>query len=133
VDQRTSETTKSNKFGPTQTISTQQIDLEDDGTYESAVLFINEESLGKSPQITVQFGENLKAIAVLDSGSEINLISQELFDKLMECKENLLTLPVQGVHLVTAFGRRSEKIKLQVLLEFHIDSDVFEAVFLISP
>jgi hypothetical protein len=34
---------------------------------------------------------------------------------------------------VTAFGRRSERIRLQVLLEFHIGQDVFKAVFLISP
>jgi hypothetical protein len=68
-------------------------------------------------------------MAILDSGSEINLISQEVFDKLSECTNDLLTLPVQGIHLVTASAKRSQKIKSQVLLEFYIGQDLFEAVF----
>jgi hypothetical protein len=89
--------------------------------------------LSRSPQITIKFEKDLKAVAVIDSGSEVNLISQEVFQKLSELRSNLLTLPVQGVNLITAFGRRSKKIKLQVLLEFHVGEDLFEAVFFISP
>jgi hypothetical protein len=37
------------------------------------------------------------------------------------------------VVLVTAFGKRSTKIKKQVLLEFLIGKDKFEGVFMVSP
>jgi hypothetical protein len=86
---------------------------------ETVVLFINEENLSKSPQVTFKFEENLRAIAILDSGSEVNLISQEVFDELSKFRNDLLILPVQGVNLVTAFGKRSKKIKLQAL-EFNV-------------
>jgi PHD/YefM family antitoxin component YafN of YafNO toxin-antitoxin module len=130
---RTSEIPKPIKTGPYSQEKAQQIHIEDEGMCETAVLFINEESLSKSPQITIKFEEKFEATAILDSGSEVNIISLETFNKLSELRTDLLTLPVQGVHLVTAFGRRSEKIKLQVLLEFCIECDVFEAVFFISP
>jgi hypothetical protein len=99
--------------------------MEDDTTYENLVLFIHEENLSRSPQVTIQFEENLNAVAIIYSGSEVNLISQEAFQKLSEVRNNLLTLPVQGVNLVTAFGKRSNKIKLQVLLEFNVGQDLF--------
>jgi hypothetical protein len=42
-------------------------------------------------------------------------------------------LPVEGVVLVTAFGRRSKRIRRQALLEFEIGQDVFETILLVSP
>jgi hypothetical protein len=43
------------------------------------------------------------------------------------------TLPVQGVVLVTAFGRRSKRIRRQALIEFSIGRDVFETIVLVAP
>jgi hypothetical protein len=45
----------------------------------------------------------------------------------------MLTLPVQGINLVTAFGKKSKSIKLQLLMEFTIGGEEFEAVFLVAP
>jgi hypothetical protein len=38
--------------------------------------------------VTVQFEENLKAVAIIDSGSEVNLISEEVFQKLSEFRSD---------------------------------------------
>jgi hypothetical protein len=38
------------------------------------ILFINESSLGKSPQVQIKITENFKINVILDSGSKINLI-----------------------------------------------------------
>jgi hypothetical protein len=97
------------------------------------VLFINEENLSKSPQIKIAFQNHEVAVAILDLGSEVNLISQESFDKLNEAGIEVLTLPVQGINLVTAFGKRSKKVRLQALLGFSIGNEPFEAVFLVAP
>jgi hypothetical protein len=43
------------------------------------------------------------------------------------------TLPLDNVALVTAFGRRTKRIKRQALIEFFVGEDKFETIFLISP
>jgi hypothetical protein len=43
------------------------------------------------------------------------------------------TLPVEGVVLITAFGKKSNKIRKQALVEFSLGEDEFETHFLISP
>jgi hypothetical protein len=121
------------KIGPPTNMTNNQEDTEEDELIEPTVFFINEETLSKSPQITVSFDKELAAPALLDSGSEVNIISKEIFDKLNEIRDDVLTLHVQGINLVTAFGKRSKKVKLQTMSEFHIGSDRFEAVFLVSP
>jgi hypothetical protein len=70
--------------------------------------------------------------AILDSGSEVNLLAQRAYDKLIKSGVDLPTLPVQGVVLVTAFGKRSDRIRNQTLVSFTIGEDLFEGVFLIS-
>jgi hypothetical protein len=89
--------------------------------------------LNRSPQISIKFKNHEVAVAILDSGSEVNLISQESFEKLKEARIEVLTLTVQGINLVTAFGKRSKKVRLQALLEFSIGNEPFEAVFLVAP
>jgi hypothetical protein len=43
------------------------------------VFFINETILGQRPQIEIMVTDKLMIKAILDSGSEVNLISQEIF------------------------------------------------------
>jgi hypothetical protein len=41
-------------------------------------------------------------------------------------------LPVENVVLVTAFGKRSKRIRHQALIDFSVGSDAFESVFMVS-
>lgn len=59
---------------------------------DQIVLFINEENVSKSPQIAIKFENKEIAIAMLDSGSEVNLISQDKFDQLKKAGIEVLTL-----------------------------------------
>jgi hypothetical protein len=111
----------------------QKLDNREDNESEQFILFINEEIVSKSPQIQIQFENKESAIALLDSGSEVNLISQNKFNQLESSGIALLTLPVQGINLITAFGKKSKCVKLQLLTEFSIDEEKFEAVFLVAP
>jgi hypothetical protein len=60
------------------------------------------------------------------------LISENALKVLSDTGQKLLILPVENVWLVTVFGKRSRKIKSQTLLEFQLEEDEFEGVFMIS-
>jgi hypothetical protein len=75
-------------------------------------LFINDANISKSPQIAIKFEDKEVPVAMLDFGSEVNLISQDKFDQLKKAGIEVLTLPVQEINLVTAFGRKSKSIKI---------------------
>jgi hypothetical protein len=68
-----------------------------------------------------------------DSGSEVNLLSECVYDRLVKSGVEVPVLPLENVVLVTAFGRRSRKIRSQALIEFTIGRGIFEGVFMISP
>jgi predicted aspartyl protease len=77
-------------------------------------------------------GNEVVFTAILDSGSEVNLISQEIYEKLTKASTDIPVLPVENIVLVTAFGRRSNRIRIQAYVEFTIGADRFEQVFLVS-
>jgi hypothetical protein len=60
-------------------------------------------------------------------------LTESVYDSLVKAGVEVLTLPLQNVVLVTAFGRRSKKIKTQALVAFDIGKDSFESVFMVSP
>ena len=101
-------------------------------TTGNVVLFINEANLANSPQVEIKAKE-CRFTAILDSGSEVNLLSERAYEKLNGTGLTIPTLPVEGVVLVTAFGKRSKRIRRQALVEFSIGQDVFETIFLVSP
>jgi hypothetical protein len=91
------------------------------------VFFINEDNLSKCPQVEIVFSNGTSIRAILDSGSEVNLLSEKVYDRLVKSGVEVPVLPLENVVLVTAFGRRSRKIRSQALV------DIFEGVFMISP
>jgi hypothetical protein len=60
-------------------------------------------------------------------------LTEKLYDQLVEAGVSVPTLPLDNVALVTAFGRRTKRIKRQALIEFFVGEDKFETIFLISP
>jgi hypothetical protein len=71
--------------------------------------------------------------SILDSGSEVNLLSGSNYEKLIKAGIKAPELPLENVVLVTAFGKRSQRIRRQALIEFTIGNDLFEGVFMITP
>jgi hypothetical protein len=76
-----------------------------------------------------EYGVDIHFGAIIDTGSEVNLISEKAFKLLSDTGEELLILPVENVRLVTAFGKRSKKIKNQTLLRFKLKDYEFEGVY----
>jgi hypothetical protein len=109
------------------------IDKEDLKKSETIVLFINEENLSKTPHIDMSLINNMKSRAILDSGSEVNLLAQSTYGKLIDSGADIRTLPLENVILVTAFGKRSNRVKKQAMIEFITGRDLLEVNFFISP
>jgi hypothetical protein len=47
-------------------------------------------------------------------------LTEKLYDQLVEARVSVPTLPLDNVALVTAFGRRTKRIKRQALIEFFV-------------
>jgi hypothetical protein len=118
---------------PTQS-SHNETNVESAGESESdqIVFFIHDEHASKCPEVEIRFKNDITLRSITDSGSEVNIISMKAFE-LIQTKKDIPTLPVENVRLVTASGRRSNKIKTQALIEFTLGEDEFESIFLISP
>jgi hypothetical protein len=115
-------------------VSDSEIDLNEGNSQEAVdciVFFINETALGQSPQVEIVTNK-ISINAIIDSGSEVNLISEEIYGKLIKAGAQIPVLPVENVVLVTAFGKKSKRIRQQVLIEFTMEDDFFECIFLIS-
>jgi hypothetical protein len=97
------------------------------------VYYINEGKSPRCPEIQIKIAKNIYINAIIDSGSEISLLAERVYDKLINGGASIPILPVENVILVTAFGKRTRKIKSQVLMEFAMGDDQFEVVFLLSP
>jgi hypothetical protein len=78
----------------------------------------------------IQVADKFDVNAILDSGSEVNLLAASVYEKIIKSGIELPILPVQGVVLVTAFGKKSKRIRYQTLIDFVIGEDPFESVFL---
>jgi hypothetical protein len=102
------------------------------GFTDCEVLFINESKLGYSPQMEIKISNKFVVNAILDSGSEVNLLSEVIYEELSKSGLGVPVLPVENVVLVTAFGRKSKRIRQQVLIDFTVGQDSFESVFMIS-
>jgi hypothetical protein len=102
-----------------------------DNKAEVTTYFINDENMKNCPHIDIKIG-NGNVTGVIDTGSEINLITEDLHTHLLLQGLEMLELKLQSTVLVTAFGSRSWRIKKQVYIPFFIGDDCFEHVFLIS-
>jgi hypothetical protein len=67
--------------------------------------------------------------AILDTGSEINLLAGSVYEKLIKLWADVPTLPLENATLVTAFGKKSNRSKKQTMIEYAIGSDLFESNF----
>jgi hypothetical protein len=60
-------------------------------------------------------------------------LSESIYEQLLKVGVEVPELPLENVVLVTAFGKRSKRIRRQALIEFTIGNDLFEGVFMITP
>jgi hypothetical protein len=80
---------------------------------------------GEHLEHLLQAVEKGKVTAVLDSGSQVCILSERVYESLISTGLQILTSPLENVALITAFGNRKRGIKFQAYLEFCIGEDRF--------
>jgi hypothetical protein len=95
-------------------------------------LFIAEDKLQECPRILVRIG-GVMTSAILDSGCELTLVSEELYNKIRQQGNQYLDLPAQHLTLLSAFNDKSRRIKRQAMLPIEIGTMTIDHVTLICP
>ena len=72
-------------------------------------------------------------LAVIDMGSQISLLSEELYYKSKSEGVKSLELGEQNAVLISAFGNKSKRIRMQAMMPVDIDGMMMDHIFLISP
>ncbi|XP_064215678.1 retrovirus-related Pol polyprotein from transposon 297 [Tribolium castaneum] len=83
------------------------------------------------PEIKIQISQQQSVTALLDTGSEVSCISEEVWSKLIETGNKPPTLPVTSIHLRGAIGQRSCQVVIQCYLEIKIDEHLYPVVTLV--
>jgi hypothetical protein len=81
----------------------------------------------------VLFRDGTQFSAILDSGSEVNPLSESIYEQLLKAGVEVPELPLENVVLVTAVGKRPNRIRRRALIEFTVGNDLFEGLFMITP
>ena len=75
---------------------------------------------------------NTPYLALIDTGSQINCISEELYENFA-CKHNITQLPTTGVSFRGAVGQSTHKIKRRVLIKLCIEKMLFDFECFVVP
>jgi isopentenyl phosphate kinase len=94
--------------------------------------YVNEEKLNSCPRVPICIG-NQHIPAVIDTGRQVSLLTEELYHKLRSEGVEALELCVQNAVLVSAFGNKTRRIRAQAMLPIRIGDIVADHIFLISP
>jgi hypothetical protein len=95
-------------------------------------LFIAEDKLQECPKVKVTIG-NEEITAILDTGCELCLMSQDLYKKLRNNGMRNLELPVRNMKLVSVFNDRARKVNIQAMLTLKFGEERVDQIFLIAP
>ena len=68
---------------------------------------------------------------LIDTGSEVSVISEHILNELKETNKNIPSLPVSGVTIVGITGVRSKRVTKQVQLNMIINGGEYEKTFLV--
>jgi hypothetical protein len=93
----------------------------------SYMLHIDKSRRHECPKLKIVIGgEDISAL--LDTGCEMSILNEQLYNKVRLLGVNCLQLPTQHLNLVSAFNDRSKSIKKQARLEIQVgDSTVDRA------
>jgi predicted aspartyl protease len=98
----------------------------------SYTLYIAESGRHDCPRLNIRIGDE-EIAALLDTGCEMSIINEQLYNSLRLRGLECLELPTQHINLVSAFNERSRRIKKQALLAVMIAGYRVDQVVLLSP
>jgi hypothetical protein len=98
----------------------------------SYTLFISEDKRHECPRIQIRILDQ-EINALIDTGCEISIMNEHIYKGFRHEGLKCLELPAQNINLVSAFSRKSNRIKKQALLYFKIGNVTVNQIVLLSP
>ena len=102
---------------------------EDEAKY---TFYIAEEKLHEFPRILVRIGGE-EVSAILDTGCELTLRNEDLYERIKQRGNKYLELPAQHLTLVSAFNDKSRRVKRHIFLPVKLGNIAIDHVYLLSP
>jgi len=94
-------------------------------------LCISERRRHECPKLRIKIaGEEIEAL--IDTGYQMSILNEYLYDKLKHAGLKCLELPTQHVNLVSAFNDKTKRVKKQTFLDVNIGSTKLDQVVLLS-
>ena len=106
-----------------------------DGEMEKDVsytLYIAESKKHECPKLKIMIGRE-EVSALLDTGCELSILNEQLYNKLRLLGLNCLELPMQDLNLVSAFNEKSKRIRKHALLEIQIGDSTWIKLYYFLP
>jgi len=76
---------------------------------------------------------NQEIFALIDTGCELSIMNEHLYNRLRHEGLKCLELPTQHINLLSAFSKKSNRIKKQATLEVNIGNVKVNQIVLLSP
>ena len=104
-------------------------EMEQDVSY---TLYIAESKRLEYPKLKIMVGGE-EILALLDTGCELSILNEHLYNKLRLLGLNCLEMLTQYLNLVSAFSDGCKRIRKQALLEIQIGDSTVDQVVLLYP
>ena len=92
-----------------------------------------ERQISKCPEIVIKFNDDITVNALIDTGSAINGLAEEWFERNKQRLRPYEELRMNNMLIVSAVGRKSKLIRKQIMCEISIDNVKLDCVFLVIP
>jgi hypothetical protein len=98
----------------------------------SYTLYIAENKRHECPKLVIKIIDQ-EVHALIDTGCELSIMNEHLYNKLRHEGLKCFELPTQHVNLLSAFNRKSNRIKKQAMLDLNIGNSTINQIMLLSP
>lgn len=95
-------------------------------------LYIAEDRRHECPKLSIKVLEQ-EILAIIDTGCELSIMNEHLYNRLRHRGLKCLELPTQHVNLISAFNKKSNRVRKQAMLEVEIGGYGVSQIVLLSP
>ena len=96
------------------------------------ILYIAENRRHECPRLLIKILDQ-EIIALIDTGYELSIMNEHLYNRLRHEGLKCFELPTQHVNLLSAFNKKSNRVKKQTMLDVSIGDLKINQIVLVSP
>jgi hypothetical protein len=98
----------------------------------SYTLYIAENRRHECPRLLIKILDQ-EIFALIDMGCELSIMNEHLYSRLQHEGLKCFELPTQHVYLLSAFNKKSNRVKKQAMLDVSIGDFKINQIVLLSP